>query len=65
MIDTLKELPTFDELIKSEETKYAQKAMIVGDMSYKIQCLYSEMAQINQQIINLKNPQGEPNGEKV
>lgn len=45
---------TKDEQVKVQEKNYAQKAMIIGDMYYKMECLKQEMAIINQRIIEIK-----------
>jgi hypothetical protein len=55
-------MATKEEQIKVQENDYAKKAMIIGDMYYKMECLKQEMAMINQRIIEIK---GEPDVEQV
>jgi hypothetical protein len=46
--------PTKEEQIDIREKEYAKKAMIIGDMFYKMECLKQEMSILNQEIIAIK-----------
>jgi len=56
-------MATNEDQIKVHEKEYAHRAMIVGDMFYKMECLKQEMAAINQKIVEIKG--AKEDGEQV